>query len=957
MAQPAPPRRSVGPIAVQLGLISREQLEAAQAAQAASPGKSLDQILVDQKALTQEQIRSILQETSRHTAPPPAPGAKPGPPRAARPQAKPAHGTRRTVVSSPGNSSKTWIMAGALGLIPVLGLLGYLLFRSGPAEAPNPEIVEVKPEKEKPKDIARVPVKPEPVKPATPEPKTDTFRIKATLRRIPGHSPIATRWNAAADKINSMRDPEQYKPVLEELEGLIKDARGTEHFEDVKDGYKDVLQAIQKRGEQIYGFLADEVARLGAAGKFGDAIKSWEWFPGHLDLVGSYQKKIEEHQKKTLAEARTYFEKLKAEVETLVNSDRLDDAHLLLLRGLEIGIDEFVDDAQKRMVALTLKRDIAIKNAEEERLAAFEREKAAEKEASKISALYQAQFWDLVSRRNLTGAKAFLSKQAVGAAPEVAASLKSMDKALDEIRGGFDLVARQLATQAGRTVSLAFLENGDLKIRSFLMKSVQDGKIVYTVEGRDLTVPLTDLHSSEIAKLAASGPKEDKDFLEGMARLLDGGFDDAHTSLSAAGARAGGLVAFVETSSAFLARNAPVMKNRIERLLKDKMWERAIQEYTKLASVPAERKGALQGRARAYYQVNNFMGTASDIEALFDEFDDFSEPTLDLLNQSYQRSALIDKGIRMYEKANARRPDNVAVLTNLVELYMKIHEFQKAKEALSRAEKLKGGGGGRLASLAHLVSVALEPAFPGRTFKAQFGRYDLETNVSQEYATKMARFMDKVYASYIKVFPYKKNETLRFHLKLFATEGEFFTYYKRSTGADPSGPKGKILAYYMPVTKELVGWNADGIEETLQHEGLHQYFDYFISDCPIWFNEGYASYFETSTAEEVRFNPERHNTAKWLFMRKELPSLKQIFMMTGDVFRAQGAYHYGSSWSVIYWFVKSGRKQLLDRYFEALMEGKDQQQAFDSLFGPGKENVDELDALWQRAIREENYDK
>jgi hypothetical protein len=85
--------------------------------------------------------------------------------------------------------------------------------------------------------------------------------------------------------------------------------------------------------------------------------------------------------------------------------------------------------------------------------------------------------------------------------------------------------------------------------------------------------------------------------------------------------------------------------------------------------------------------------------------------------------------------------------------------------------------------------------------------------------------------------------------------------------------------------------------------------------------------------------------------------MKEIFMMSGDVFRAKGALHYGSSWSVIYWFNKSGRKQVLDRYFEALMEGKDQQQAFDAIFGPGKENINELDALWRRAIREDDYDK
>ena len=85
--------------------------------------------------------------------------------------------------------------------------------------------------------------------------------------------------------------------------------------------------------------------------------------------------------------------------------------------------------------------------------------------------------------------------------------------------------------------------------------------------------------------------------------------------------------------------------------------------------------------------------------------------------------------------------------------------------------------------------------------------------------------------------------------------------------------------------------------------------------------------------------------------------MKEIFMMNWAVFRAKGAMHYGSSWSVIYWFVKSGRKQILDRYFEALMEGKDQQQAFDAIFGPGKEDVDEFTGRWKKAVRTGNYDE
>jgi tetratricopeptide (TPR) repeat protein len=948
MVQPVAPRRSVGPIAVQLGLITGDQLAQAQAQNARNPGRSLDQTLIDLSLLTPDQVRSITREMNRGSSPPP-PARAPAP--AGR---RPAPAPRPKAPTGRPSSSRPWLIPVVVAGVALLGIAGYLAFGSSkPKPEPDTTVKDpVKPPKETPKDPKKVEVAKDP--PKEDPKKIETVRIRAKLQKVMGNSDLAARWNEAVDKINALRDPEQYKPVYEEMTAIIGAAKGDERA-DFQEGYREVLKAIRERAEQVFGFLADEVASLKAAGKFGDSLKTWDWFPGNLDLAGSFARKIEENQASAKKEANAWFATAMAEVESLVTRGKLEEAHLQLLRTLEIGIDDLYQKAEKRMTELTRLVDDAIKKKNEEELASFERMKAAEKEAAKTAALYQEQFWKFVSERQLDGARSFLEKQRQGATPEVGQALAAMDGALGEIRAALDVAGRVLSSQAGRTVSLAFLEGGRQQNRSFQLKGVRDGRIAYTVEGRELTVPLSDLHSVELAKLALGAAGEDRSLLEGVGRLLDNNFDEAHLHLTAAGSKAPNLVGFVEKSATFLARNVPVLKQRIERLVNEKNWEQAIQEYSKLSSVPAERKDALRGRARAYYQLNNFMAAVSDIESLFD-MDDFSEPTLELLNQAFKRSALIDKAIRMYEKANARVPKNVSVLANLVALYMQIHEFQKAKDTLSRVKDVEGGIR-EIAGLQHLVDVALEPAFPGRTYKAQFGRYDLETNVSQEYATRMAKFMAKVYESYIKVFPYKKNETLRFHLKLFASEGEFFSYYKRTTGADPQGPYGKILAYYMPVTKELVGWNADGIEETLQHEGLHQYFDYFIADCPIWFNEGYASFFETSTADEVRFNPGRHPTALHLLETKQMPSLKEIFMMSGDVFRAKGALHYGSSWSVVYWFVKSGRKKILDRYFEALMEGKDQKQAFDAIFGPGKENVDEFDAKWRRAVRTENYDE
>src|SRR5207247_6198621 len=105
----------------------------------------------------------------------------------------------------------------------------------------------------------------------------------------------------------------------------------------------------------------------------------------------------------------------------------------------------------------------------------------------------------------------------------------------------------------------------------------------------------------------------------------------------------------------------------------------------------------------------------------------------------------------------------------------------------------------------HLLNIEEQGVFGSNVFKAKFGRYDVITNVDQAFANDIAQFMDKVYRGYVTVFPYKKNETLRFHLKIFATEGEFGKYFEKTTGQAVSTGSSRVGAYYMPITKELVG--------------------------------------------------------------------------------------------------------------------------------------------------------
>jgi hypothetical protein len=941
-----PPAPSVGPIAVRLGLITADQLEGARLLQAQDPQKSLDDILIELNLLTADQVESIQRESNRFAAPP----RRPGPRGQAKPaSARPTPGRPKAARS--GDSRKMWTLVGAIGGVTIAAIVGFLVLKPKP-EAPVDNTSKAPPKAAEPAKPKETP-KEAPVKPKAPEAaKVENLRIRAELKKLTGSSDIVNRWNSAVDRINSMRDPEQYKPVLDDLGDLVKDSAGTPWSEDIRDGYRDVIDAVKKRGEQVFGFLADEVERLTAGGKHGAALKSWDWFPGNLDLAGLYATRIEGIKKKTLESGRAFYRQLTDSADRLVKEGKFQDAQLSLFKALEIEFPEFSNDAYKRINDVTILLEAALNREAEEELARFAKEEAERGEAAGAEARLQGQFFELVSRRRLDAARDLLGRQSTPGAQKAAEGLKAT---LADIAAGFELAGESLKKQAGRQVTLAFLENGAARTRSFQLKSVKDGKIIYLLEGKELTAPLTDLHSQELTRLSAGLSEPDRVHVTGLAQFLAGEFEQAHTILTGGAARAKGLLAFVEGSSDFLAKNAPVLKERAARFIASREWEQAIGVLTRLASIPAERKEALRSRARAYFQLNNFSAVLLDIRTLF-QLDDVTPENIDLLNQSYNRSAHIKLAAETYETAAERLPRNASVAANLYWLYMRTHQFDKARAAVKRA--LEGGAlrASEADSLITRSELIEKCGMPGTTHRSQFGRYDVITDTSPEYANRMATLMDEVYRAYSKYFPYKKNETLRFRVLVFQQESDFLKFNSSLSGiAFPPGTR--LGAFYSPNEKQLVGFDMKDWEEmqsTFRHEGLHQFIDYFVDGCPAWFNEGYASFFETSTVDEIKFNPERHHSAK-MWIRDSKNSFKELFHMNLRDFQAKGAIQYGPSWAAIYYLIVNGKKSVLDAYLEALMEGKDGSQAFDTVFGPGKLNFEEFEANLRRAIFNDDY--
>lgn len=842
-------------------------------------------------------------------------------------------------VEAPLPSQRKGILLGAaFAGIPLAVLIGYLIVRAQQRAAePKNKVVNATKSTAPSTYTERDPKQNE-------RPKE---RPPVRLFRLNDDSDLARRWNRIVDEIGD-GGPNSYARYFKEVQILVAEAKGTPHAARLQRVHDDMLAEIEAYAESTYSFIAEQSATLAKAGKYGEAVTAWDWFPNAIDPIGLFQGRIEESKKKTRRAGLEFFADLEKKSAEHAAAGRFEEAKRLMMQALEIGFPEVTDVAFKKVAEFSSRETEAARKAEEESIAQYEKEIRDQKEASAVLDTIRARFWELVGQRKPESVEAFLKAERDKRPGEpFAGEFRLLDEVYARVRDLFSATGDALRGRIGQTVTLSFVD----QVRTVRLKDVSSGNLVYLVEGRELAESLWRLHSSELIRLAGSDALR-----QAVAHMLSDEFDRALELLAGAGDRGKPVASFIESSSGYAAKSEARIRERARKFEADREYEKAAREYSKLVSVPALRAKALKDRARAYFQAENFVAAVMDVEQLFD-LDIVDREAIDVLNKSYERSALISKAIAIYEKAAKKLPEDAHVLAALVALYLKIHEYPKAREALANARKLKNWDSS-LVSSAHLLSVDEKGAFPGKTFKIQLDRYIVETDVDQKFTNEVAQFMGKVYQMYKKVFPYRKNENLHFYVKIFATESEFATYYKAVTGTDIAKGHGKVLAYYMPLTKELVGWNAKDLLETLQHEGLHQFVDFFVDDCPNWFNEGFACIFETSNEKETKFNAERHQLAKAGIARKFLPSLRELLLMSRQAWNASEytVYYYGQSWSFIYWLIKQGRRDILDKYFDELMKGRTGRQAFDAVFGSGKVNLEELEAKWKLAVFSDSYE-
>jgi hypothetical protein len=113
-----------------------------------------------------------------------------------------------------------------------------------------------------------------------------------------------------------------------------------------------------------------------------------------------------------------------------------------------------------------------------------------------------------------------------------------------------------------------------------------------------------------------------------------------------------------------------------------------------------------------------------------------------------------------------------------------------------------------------------------------------------------------------------------------------------------------------------------------------------VDDAPIWFNEGYAEYFGFSRrvfgkALVGQVGEGQAELAKELLPR--FTPLDRLLVMEPAEFMANARVHYVQSWAVIHLLrdpKETQFKGVLDRYFDALVVGKSQKEAYEAVLLP-----------------------
>jgi len=314
---------------------------------------------------------------------------------------------------------------------------------------------------------------------------------------------------------------------------------------------------------------------------------------------------------------------------------------------------------------------------------------------------------------------------------------------------------------------------------------------------------------------------------------------------------------------------------------------------------------------------------------------------------AWQHAREFDKALDQVRQALALRPDypNALILQAQMRFAVDKTAGAESDRDLRVAEKL-GSDADQVLQLRRWVKIQTRgPRDLGCIFEVESNHYRIVTDISQDRATWYADQLEIVRGTYLDVFKkwYRDDPRPKPRIAIFNTKEAFYTYSELCS----TNRHENALGFFDPANNELVLFEDLDLNETLEtlyHEAFHHFASAMLKFPPYWWNEGIAEYMsgvridpeKKAVKERARTLRGRLGVVQSMARNDFFISFERLMNYTpSEFYSGPIGLHYAQAWAMLHFFYEylgGVHRGLIERYFDELVGGKTQRQAYDLVF-------------------------
>lgn len=364
-------------------------------------------------------------------------------------------------------------------------------------------------------------------------------------------------------------------------------------------------------------------------------------------------------------------------------------------------------------------------------------------------------------------------------------------------------------------------------------------------------------------------------------------------------------------------------------------------------------------RGECYRALGEKQNALADFNKAIETFPDFYEAYIQRAD-IYRGLSKFQEAIDDYEKCISINPKYSYGYSGRGYLHFIMGERDKAMVDINKALELNNSNSDAIEYKRNLQHVIKGPLWPV-SYTKESDHYQIMTDINQDKCDSYAEQLETMNKYYAEMFNYKEVIPRKNRVLIFNTH-EGYQAYSELTTNDSSE---YTLGYYHPHYKELlvfeeVNKEAD-VLHVLYHEGFHMFIHQIIGTAPIWFNEGFAEYFNgtglSRQGNKLAITRKGAPIARLKTIQSAVEegaavSFEQIMNESQKEFYNDGSIRYAQAWSMIHFFLHYQQgvyKKLLTDYIKLLKEGKSQLQAFEEIFK--KQDLGKMQKEWVKYVK------